>query len=112
MSLTSLYTCSRCKKEFNFNNIKYDEDKSLVCVHCLEKKQKLEKKEKLRLEKPEEQESINFICMGCRFKFSIRKGSPKVLRCPYCGKTRLMRVKKYKDEDDLIRDSTDPRFSY
>lgn len=111
MPLTSLYTCSRCKKEFNFNNIKYDEDKSLICTDCLSKKQKLVKKE-LVSEKPEEQEEINFICVSCRFKFSVKKGSPKVLKCPYCSKTKIMIVKKYKDENDLIKDSMDKRFDY
>ena len=111
MPLTSLYACSRCKKEFNFNNIKYDENKNLVCVNCLEKTQKIKKKH-IELEKPEEQEVINFICYNCRFKFSIRKGSPKTLKCPYCGKAKIMIVKKYKDEDDLIKDSMDPRFNY
>ena len=112
MPLTSLYTCSRCKKEFNFNNVKYDENKSLICVDCLKKKQKLEKKEKLKSEKPEEQEPINFICVSCRFKFSVKKGSQKTIKCPYCGKTKLMLVKKYKDENDLIKDSMDRRFDY
>lgn len=111
MTLTSLYTCSRCKKEFNFNNIKYDENKNLICLECFEKKQTLSKK-KLKSEKPEEQETMNFICVNCRFKFSIKKGSPKTLKCPYCSKTKLMLVKKYKNENDLIRDSMDTRFDY
>ena len=79
MPLTSLYTCSRCKKEFNFNNVKYDETKNLICVDCLKKKQKLEKKEKLKSEKPEGQEPINFICVSCRFKFSVKKARKKRL---------------------------------
>ena len=112
MPLNPLYTCSRCKKEFNFNNIKYDEHKSLICAQCLEKKQKLERKEELQSGKANSQETINFICVSCRFKFSVKKGSQKAIKCPYCGKTRLMLVKKYKDENDLIRDSTDPRFDY
>ena len=112
MSLTPLYTCSRCKKEFNFDNIKYDSDNRLICVSCLDKQKKIEKKEKLNLEKAEKGEEIKFICVSCRFKFSVRKGSPKALKCPFCGKTRLMLVRKYKDEDDLIKDSMDPRFDY
>jgi len=111
MPSTALYTCSRCKKEFNFDNIRYDADRSLVCVQCLEKKQKLEKKNLLS-ERTKEQEAVNFICLSCRFKFSVKKGSPKALKCPYCGKTKLMLVKKYKDENDLIKDSMDQRFDY
>lgn len=111
MSLTSLYTCSRCRKEFNFSNIKYDEDRSLICVECLGKKQQLSKKN-VAFEKPSEHGSVDFICLGCRFKFSVKKGSPKAVKCPYCAKTKLMIVKKYKDEDDLIKDSMNPRFDY
>ena len=111
MPITALYACTRCKREFNFNNIKYDESKKLVCVECLEKTQKLIKKQ-LSKEKPDDNEPINFICLGCRFKFSVKKGSPKAVKCAYCGKTKLMIVKKYKDENDLINDSMDPRFDY
>ncbi len=111
MPVTLLYKCKRCKREFNFNNIKYDKDGTLICVECLEKKKKLEKKE-VALEKLVEHKTINLICMNCRFKFSVRKGSPKALKCPYCSKTKLMIVKKYKDENDLIKDSMDTRFDY
>ena len=112
MPLTSLYTCTRCKREFSFDNIKYDENNRLICVECLEKQKKVEKKEKLKLEKAEVGGTIKFICISCRFKFSVKKGSSKAVKCPYCGKTRLMLVKKYKDENDLIKDSVDPRFDY
>ena len=112
MPLTSLYTCTRCKREFNFDNIKYDDNNKLICVECLGKQQKLEKKEKLSVEKAYEGQPIKFICVSCRFKFNVKKGSPKEIRCPFCGKTKLMLVKKYKDENDLINDSMDPRFDY
>ena len=112
MPATTTYSCTRCKREFDFDNIKYDENNKLICVVCLEKQKKIEKKEKLNLEKAGEGEEIKFICASCRFKFSVRKGSSKELKCPYCSKTRLMTIKKYKDENDLIRDSSDPRFDY
>ena len=111
MPLSMLYTCSRCKREFNFNNIKYDENKKLVCVECMEKTQELSKKSVVS-EKADDNEPINFICVSCRFKFSVKKGSSKAIKCPYCSKTKLMIVKKYKDENDLIKDSMDPRFDY
>ena len=111
MPTTPLYTCIRCRKEFNFGSIKYDEKGSLVCLECLAKREKL-KKQKSESEKQEGQESANFICVSCRFKFSVKKGSSKSLKCPYCGKTKLMIVKKYKDEDDLINDSMDSKFNY
>ena len=112
MSIAQTYTCSRCRNEFDFDNIKYDDNNRLICVECLEKQKKIEKKENLNPEKAEEGGAINFICVGCRFKFPVKKGSPKAIKCPYCSKTRLMIVKKYKDEDDLIKDSMDPRFDY
>ena len=112
MPVTSLYTCSRCNGEFGFDNIKYDENNRLICVECLEKQKRIEKKEKLHLNKAEGGEAVQFICVSCRFKFSVKKGSQKALKCPYCAKTKLMLVKKYKDENDLIKDSSDPRFDY
>ncbi len=112
MPLTTSYTCTRCRRDFDFDNIKYDENNKLICIECLDKQRKIEKREKLKLEKAEQGEDIDFICASCRFKFSIKKGSPKAVKCPYCSKTRLMIVKKYKDENDLIKDSTDPRFDY
>ena len=117
MSLTNLYSCSKCKKEFDFKNIKYDADRSLICLQCLEKKQRLERKElnsaKSEVQEgDEDQKSVKFICVSCRFKFEIKKGSQKAKKCPYCSKTKLMMVKRYKDEDDLIKDATDPRFNY
>ena len=112
MPITALYTCSRCRREVDFDNIKYDSNNKLICIECLEKQRKIEKKEKLSVEKAEEGEALDFICVGCRFKFSVRKGSQKEAKCPYCGKTKLMLVKKYKNENDLIKDSMDPRFDY
>lgn len=112
MALTSLYTCSRCRGEFNFDNIKYDLGNKLICVECMEKQQKIEKKEKLKVEEAGEGQKIDFICVSCRFKFSVKRGSQQNIKCPYCSKTRLMLVKKYKDENDLIKDSSDPRFDY
>ena len=112
MALFTLYTCTRCKREFNFDSIKYDHNNKLICVECLGKQQKLEKKEKLAIEKAGEGKKINFICVSCRFKFSVKTGTQQSIKCPFCGKTKLMLVKKYKDENDLIKDASDPRFDY
>ena len=113
MPMHPLYTCSRCKKEFEFEKIKYGEDKQLLCLDCLHKEYVLKKKNaKLSPEQPEDNGRNNFICMSCRFKFSVAKDSPQTLKCPYCGKTKLMLVKKYKDENDLINSSMGSRFDY
>ncbi|HLC50053.1 MAG TPA: hypothetical protein VJI97_01365 [Candidatus Nanoarchaeia archaeon] len=111
MPVSSLYTCTRCKREFNFDHIKYDEEKKLICVECLEKQQKIMRK-KIASEKPDDNKPIDYICMTCRFKFVVKKGSPKALKCPYCSKTKLMVVKRYKDENDLISDAMNSRFDH
>ena len=111
MPITPLYPCSRCKKEFNFNSIKYDTDRSLICLGCFDKQQELKNKE-IKSEKPEDHGEKKYICVNCRFNFSVKKGSPKGLHCPYCGKEQTMLIKKYKDENDLIEDSMDPRFDH
>ena len=58
MPVNTLYTCTRCRNEVDFNSIKYDENNKLICVECLGKQQKIEKKEKLSLEKAEEGEAV------------------------------------------------------
>ena len=110
MQNLNMYTCTRCKRDFDFDNIRYDLNGKLICVECLGKQQNIEKKEKEIVEKASE--PINLICVSCRFKFRVRKGSQQAMKCPCCGKTKLMIVKKSKDEDDLIKDSMDPRFDY
>ena len=113
MSMHPLYTCTRCRKEFEFEKIKYDDDKKLVCLECLHQENIIKKKNaKLSHEAPEDLGRTNFICMSCRFKFSIPKASQQTMKCPYCGKTKLMLVKRYKDENDLIKSSMDSRFDY
>ena len=111
MPLNPLYMCSRCRKEFNFNNIKYNEDGALVCLDCLKIK-KPEGKKNLRKEHGSEAETVDLICVSCRYKFSVKKGSAKSVKCPYCAKTNLMLIKKYKDEHDLIDDSMDAKYDY
>ena len=111
MPTTPLYPCSKCKKEFNFDNVKYDSEKKLVCKQCFEKIESIKKKE-LPKEMPDANEPIHFLCLECKYKFSIKKGSQQNLKCPYCGRTRLMHVKKYKDENDLINESTSSKYDF
>lgn len=109
--VSPLYTCTRCKREFNFDHIKYDDSKKLICTECLEKQQSILRK-KLASEKPDDNAPVNYICTSCRFKFVIKKGSPKSRKCPYCSSTKILVVKKYKDENDLISDSMNPRYDF
>ena len=108
--VTPLYQCSKCKMEFNFNNIKYDQGNVLLCLDCFKKKPLVP----VVIQEPKSNEPIKdqFICLECRFKFKVTRGADQKLKCPFCSKTKLMRVKKYKDENDLINDSMNRRFDY
>ncbi len=108
----SKYTCTRCKKEFDFEQIKYDRRRNIVCVSCLPNLKKIEAKEDEQIQKKEERKIDKFECLECRFKFKVRRDSQQSFKCPYCGKTKLMGIRKYKDENDLINDAMDPRFDY
>lgn len=109
MPLDSLYSCSRCSRKFGVENVRYDSKGRLVCLACLGK---VEQRMESLIAKKEDAGIINFICMRCRYKFRIRKGAQQKFACPYCGRTELMQVKKYKDENDLIHESSNPRFDY
>ena len=107
MSLDSLYICSRCKSRFPIGNIRYNNRGALVCINCLEGKTG----QRSTIEKPDIG-ILSFICIDCRYKFKIKKGSPQRPVCPYCGRSRIMQIKKLKDENDLIRDASDSKFDY
>ena len=104
------YLCARCREKFPFEQIRYDRNHKIVCKGCLDVLEKEEQRKNLMSAR--DYEKVRFICMECRFKFSVKRGSAQALKCPYCNKTRLMQVKKYKDENDLIGEAMDPRFDY
>ena len=54
-----------------------------------------------------EQEEIKFMCYSCRFKFSVKKGSAKELKCPYCGKEGTVEVKKDNYASRLLNEVSD-----
>ena len=104
------YLCTRWREKFPFEQIRYDRNNKLVCKGCLGILEKEEaKKERMNAQ---DFAKIHFICLNCRFKFSIRRNAQQKLKCPYCNKTALMHVKKYKNEDDLINEAMDERFDY
>ena len=108
MNLDSLHTCSRCRNKFDLSNVRYDNRGNLTCLSCLGK---VDRSTRFKMiEHSENPNYVKFICTHCRFKFTIRIGSPRRHFCPYCGKTNLMQVKKYKDENDLIEEASDPKF--
>lgn len=84
------YTCSSCKQDFSFEQVKYGIDgKSIFCKECFSKLPKTEiKMPKGHSALPSQ--TIKFICTNCRYKFSIKKDSRINRVCPYCGKAKLI----------------------
>src|SRR3989338_3819295 len=96
-SLLPLYMCSICRGKFKFGEIKYSPDgKSIVCLDChsqLAKKDSEKEKSgaKSSSSSPNAHNLIKIICGNCRYKFNWRKSSKLSLKCPYCGKSNLMK---------------------
>lgn len=110
------YLCSRCHGKFPFGEIKYDRQMKLVCLGCLGEAETRPEKER---KKPSRESPYvgkdgkkKYICSTCRFNFAVHPKSPATLRCPYCGKTNLLQVKRYKDVNDLIDEAGDTRYDY
>jgi len=96
LNLLHLYFCSACKKKFRFKNIKYAQDgKTVLCTECYEDSIKKEQKKKdieaTQTREAEKEDVIRIICVGCRYKFSYRRGSRVRLMCPYCSGNNLIR---------------------
>ena len=90
----SLYKCQTCKSEFDFKNIRYGPDgKTIFCVGCFCKlRNKEAEKTNIRQSQiTDNSEKIKVICIDCRYKFSLTKGSRIKPLCPYCGKGNLMK---------------------
>ncbi|HZX45193.1 MAG TPA: hypothetical protein VFF28_05930 [Candidatus Nanoarchaeia archaeon] len=85
--MATSYTCSVCKRKFAFEQIRYSQNGShIVCkgcyVSCVE-----EKPSAVRIEVPIMEPTENkFRCLGCGYRFSIKKESMMARSCPYCGK--------------------------
>lgn len=105
----ALYTCTKCNQDFPFGKIKYDTSMKIVCHDCLGEKEE-EKSPMRRIQERASEDKVKLICSQCRFQFSLGMSSQQAWKCPNCDSSSLMRVKKYKDADDLINESMDPRF--
>lgn len=79
------YHCTKCNGSFPFESIKYNEEKNLVCVDCHGKSAK-----NIDAGLKSDSGIIKFICVDCRYHFSLRKDSKINRLCPYCGKGKLM----------------------
>ncbi len=98
--METLYTCSVCKEDFQFKNIRYTPDKRIICTECHSRVSKTEKAKKTVA--PSMPETVKLMCVDCRYKFIWRPASSIKLMCPNCGKNRLI-----KDEittEKLIRE--------
>ena len=89
-----LYACIMCKKEFGFDDIRYTNDKQIICIDCYKhfgKKQQASNVESSAF--PEKTSNIiKVICMDCRYKFSLKKKEKRdSVRCPYCSGKSLMK---------------------
>lgn len=91
-----LYECSICKDKFKFGKMRYSNNgRRLLCLDCYKRALKKENEKMVKLvTEPKINkfgEAVKVICIDCRYKFSIRKGSKVNLKCPYCGKDKLMK---------------------
>jgi len=85
-----LYTCSVCREDFQFKNIRYSPDgKKIVCTECYNRGLRSAKSQKTAANPLPE--TIKLMCVDCRYKFIWRPASPIKLMCPYCGKNRLIK---------------------
>lgn len=100
------YLCNKCRNKVSLEHIRYDTNgRDLICEDCYSKKSKNEKIERRANNKVDSKiqgERIRVICTDCRYKFSIKRNSNMALRCPYCGRTRL--VKDETSVDELIKE--------
>ena len=86
-----LYHCTECKGSFPFENIKYGFENNLVCVDCFSKSNKRSGNLGSGFGAYKNDSNIiKFICIDCRYHFSLKKDSKISRICPYCGKNKLM----------------------
>jgi DNA-directed RNA polymerase subunit RPC12/RpoP len=104
MNIFKTYVCAQCRTKVPKERIKFDlSGIDLVCDVCFAKKLGLEKQrrkgisqtpsiiEERRLLKRIQEDSINYQCAQCKYKFS-RKKSFRVSCCPYCSGSRVVEV--------------------
>ncbi|MFH1316937.1 MAG: hypothetical protein ABII01_05445 [Candidatus Woesearchaeota archaeon] len=86
------YACSICKKGFEFEKIRYFNNKNrIICKNCFDKLKQTAPVETEIKEPVPEVENVNLICYDCKFKFSLKKRTKRSLKCPYCDRSRIMK---------------------
>lgn len=86
------YMCCTCKGKFGFEEIRYSNDgKRIVCKSCYDRFIKTAKKEEGIPVKNVLSDSRKFICVNCKYKFSLKRKPAGRVMCPYCGGNQLMK---------------------
>jgi len=73
--------CGRCHQKVSSDNVRYAPDgKSFICSACSQAKTQ---------DRQKTVERENFQCSRCSYKFSVRKESRLVRKCPYCASEKI-----------------------
>ncbi len=113
-----MVTCQKCGKDVDVAEIKYmpkeDGNMIVVCSACSGgKTSNLEKFEHKKVEIPKKQEpvkqepvKVKYYCSRCKFEFTFKPDTNKVLRCPYCGRDDRIEQDK-RDASSLLSQASD-----
>lgn len=117
---SSKYMCGICKFNFGFDNMTYSSDgKKLICKDCYNIIAKRNDKPALSENKaqsqtasqlPSMQDSINVMCLDCKYKFSLKTGSRIAPICPYCSRNKLTKYDELTADNLLNEVSRDKHF--
>ncbi|MBN1645782.1 hypothetical protein JW868_01965 [Candidatus Woesearchaeota archaeon] len=122
---TRMYMCSNCKRKFPSSEIRYDLDgKHLVCLEC-RKYPKIDKnlkpggrqpividRQKMVQASQPRGDRVMYQCQRCKYNFSIKLGSKKALRCPYCAGTDIIDMRDSTDAQKILDEVSESRRPY
>ena len=116
----SKYMCAICKFSFGFDGMTYSADgKRLICKNCYNlaaKKKDMpalgEGKAKATASQLSSAapDSTKVMCVDCKYKFFLRKGSRIAQSCPYCGKSQLAKYDELTADNLLNEVARDKKF--
>ena len=123
-----LIICRACGRNVLMHNMRPDADgEHMICLNCYKKQAGVKsatsifgKKEigntpyeyaKSKSAKaPKSEKMVKYICTSCKYKFS-RKESQEVIKCPYCGKERVV-FDSALGADKILHEAEDKRFDW
>ena len=115
------YMCTICKLSFGFDGMTYSSDgKKLICKDCYNLIAKRNEKPVLGESKARRTDSqlssaapdsVKVMCVDCKYKFFLRKGSRIAPICPYCSKSRLAKYDEL-TADNLINEVSGDKSFY